>query len=184
MVSWGLVAMAMALVSGPASFYAMRFLLGVAEADFFPGMPLAVIIVALTFAAVGIYAAISTFWSLPTTILTGPGAAAGIALVNSVGNLGGLVGPSIVGVIRQARAASPRPCSSSPRWSRSAASSRSCSATPSGRVEPGFVPYIVPRLAKPSVLRSVAYRPNSACRNPAPAQLQARARDRECRNHR
>ena len=52
MVSWGLVAMAMALVSGPASFYAMRFLLGVAEADFFPGMPLAVIMVALTFAAV------------------------------------------------------------------------------------------------------------------------------------
>src|SRR4029079_19419570 len=34
MVSWGLVAMAMAVVSGPASFYAMRFLLGVAEAGF------------------------------------------------------------------------------------------------------------------------------------------------------
>src|SRR4029450_13964515 len=38
MVSWGLVAMAMAVVSGPASFYAMRFLLGVAEAGFFPGI--------------------------------------------------------------------------------------------------------------------------------------------------
>ena len=36
MVSWGLVAMAMAVVSGPASFYAMRFLLGVAEAGFSP----------------------------------------------------------------------------------------------------------------------------------------------------
>jgi MFS transporter, ACS family, tartrate transporter len=38
MVSWGLVAIAMALVSGTASFYAMRFLLGVAEAGFFPGI--------------------------------------------------------------------------------------------------------------------------------------------------
>src|SRR5262245_13353565 len=38
MVSWGLVAMAMAVVSGPASFYVMRFLLGVAEAGFFPGI--------------------------------------------------------------------------------------------------------------------------------------------------
>jgi MFS transporter, ACS family, tartrate transporter len=38
MVSWGLVAMAMALVSGTASFYGLRFLLGVAEAGFFPGI--------------------------------------------------------------------------------------------------------------------------------------------------
>ncbi len=66
------------------------------------GLPLAVIMVALTLAAVGIYAAVSTFWSLPTAILTGTGAAAGLALVNSVGNLGGLAGPSIVGMIRQA----------------------------------------------------------------------------------
>jgi ACS family tartrate transporter-like MFS transporter len=53
--------------------------------------------VALTLAAVGIYAAVSVFWSLPTAILTGTGAAAGLAL----GNLGGVAGPSIVGVIRQ-----------------------------------------------------------------------------------
>ena len=46
--------------------------------------------------------AVSTFWSLPTAILTGTGAAAGLALVNSVGNLGGLAGPSIVGMIKQA----------------------------------------------------------------------------------
>ncbi len=38
MVSWGVVAMAMALVVGPRSFYAMRFLLGAAEAGFFPGI--------------------------------------------------------------------------------------------------------------------------------------------------
>lgn len=38
MISWGLVATAMALVTGPLSFYVLRFLLGVAEAGFFPGV--------------------------------------------------------------------------------------------------------------------------------------------------
>jgi MFS transporter, ACS family, tartrate transporter len=56
------------------------------------GAPLAVTMLALTLATVGIYAAVSTFWSLPTAILTGTGAAAGLALVNSVGNLGGSPG--------------------------------------------------------------------------------------------
>jgi MFS transporter, ACS family, tartrate transporter len=65
-------------------------------------LPLGLTMIALTLATLGIYAAIGTFWSLPTAILTGTGAAAGLALVNSMGNLGGLAGPSIVGVIRQA----------------------------------------------------------------------------------
>jgi MFS family permease len=38
MLTWGLVSMAMALVRGPASFYALRLLLGVAEAGLFPGV--------------------------------------------------------------------------------------------------------------------------------------------------
>ena len=38
MISWGLVASAMALVHSETSFYVMRFLLGVAEAGFFPGI--------------------------------------------------------------------------------------------------------------------------------------------------
>jgi ACS family tartrate transporter-like MFS transporter len=38
MIGWGIVAAAMALVSGTTSFYMMRFLLGVAEAGFFPGI--------------------------------------------------------------------------------------------------------------------------------------------------
>jgi len=38
MVTWGLIAAAMALVTGPVSFYVLRFLLGVAEAGFFPGV--------------------------------------------------------------------------------------------------------------------------------------------------
>ncbi|WP_432563588.1 MFS transporter [Kineococcus sp. SYSU DK003] len=38
MVTWGLLAAAMALVQGPTSFYVLRFLLGAAEAGFFPGV--------------------------------------------------------------------------------------------------------------------------------------------------
>jgi ACS family tartrate transporter-like MFS transporter len=38
MVSWGVISMAMAFVQGPISFYALRFLLGAAEAGFFPGI--------------------------------------------------------------------------------------------------------------------------------------------------
>jgi D-galactonate transporter len=38
MVSWGIISALMALVSGPWSFYSIRFLLGVAEAGFFPGI--------------------------------------------------------------------------------------------------------------------------------------------------
>ncbi len=38
MVTWGLISGAMALVQGPVSFYVLRFLLGAAEAGFFPGI--------------------------------------------------------------------------------------------------------------------------------------------------
>jgi ACS family tartrate transporter-like MFS transporter len=42
------------------------------------------------------------FWTLATSTMSGVGAAAGIALVNSVGNVGGFVGPTIIGFIREA----------------------------------------------------------------------------------
>jgi MFS family permease len=54
---------------------------------------------ALTIATAGIISATSTFWSLPTSYLSGTAASAGIAWINSLGNLGGQVGPSIVGSI-------------------------------------------------------------------------------------
>jgi ACS family tartrate transporter-like MFS transporter len=38
MITWGVIAAGMALVTGPRSLYAMRFLLGAAEAGFFPGV--------------------------------------------------------------------------------------------------------------------------------------------------
>lgn len=55
---------------------------------------------ALTVATAATACAYSTFWALPTSILTGVAASAGIAWINSVGNLSGFVGPSVMGKIR------------------------------------------------------------------------------------
>jgi sugar phosphate permease len=57
---------------------------------------------ALSVAALGMYSSLATFWTLPTAFLSGTAAAAGIALVNSVGNLGGFVGPYAVGALTEA----------------------------------------------------------------------------------
>ncbi|MBV9050905.1 MAG: MFS transporter [Hyphomicrobiales bacterium] len=62
-------------------------------------LPLA--LVSFSLAAIGIYTSVCTFWALPTGFLTGAAAAGGIALINSLGNLGGFVGPSIVGHVKQ-----------------------------------------------------------------------------------
>ena len=51
--------------------------------------------------AVGIYGAVGPFWALPCEFLTGFSAASGIALVTSIANLGGFVGPYAVGLIQQ-----------------------------------------------------------------------------------
>ena len=53
----------------------------------------------LSIAAFGIWGALGPFWALPTALLEGTAAAGGIALVNSVGNIGGFVGPYAVGWI-------------------------------------------------------------------------------------
>jgi MFS transporter, ACS family, tartrate transporter len=58
------------------------------------------IIAALTLTAVGVNAAIPVFWQLPSTFLTGVGAAAGIAMINSFGNIGGFAGPYLTGWLR------------------------------------------------------------------------------------
>jgi ACS family tartrate transporter-like MFS transporter len=51
---------------------------------------------------VGVLSAFGPFWALPTAFLSGPAAAAGIALINSVGNLGGFAGPYLIGRVRDA----------------------------------------------------------------------------------
>jgi MFS transporter, ACS family, tartrate transporter len=68
-------------------------------ADAYLGDPV-IAMAALTLGSVGTFAALPTFWTLPTALLTGTAAAGGIALINSIGNIGGFVGPSLVGWIR------------------------------------------------------------------------------------
>ena len=56
------------------------------------------LLVGITLAAVGILSALPRFWALPTAYLSGGAAAAGIALVAAVGNLGGFAGPAFTGI--------------------------------------------------------------------------------------
>ena len=56
----------------------------------------------LTVATAGMMSTMTTFWALPTAILSGNAAAAGIAWINSVGNLSGYVSPFLLGAIRDA----------------------------------------------------------------------------------
>ena len=53
----------------------------------------------LALMAVGIDSSFGPFWSFPSQFLTGVAAASGIALINSIGNLGGFVGPYVIGTI-------------------------------------------------------------------------------------
>lgn len=58
-------------------------------------------VLALTCASVGIYAALVIYWTLPPCFLGGAAAASGIAFINSVGNLGGFLGPALMGWLKQ-----------------------------------------------------------------------------------
>lgn len=57
-------------------------------------------IVAMCVATIGLYGSRPSFWPMPSRFLTGAAAAGGIALINSIGNLGGYIGPFIVGWIK------------------------------------------------------------------------------------
>jgi ACS family tartrate transporter-like MFS transporter len=58
------------------------------------------VICALVVVNVGISAAKAPLWAMASTFLSGAGAAAGIAMINSIGNLGGFVGPYMIGWIK------------------------------------------------------------------------------------
>jgi ACS family tartrate transporter-like MFS transporter len=60
----------------------------------------ATVVLALTIVNIGISSAKPPLWSMPTMFLSGSAAAAGIATINSVGNLGGFVGPFMIGWIK------------------------------------------------------------------------------------
>ncbi len=59
----------------------------------------------ITVTACAIFSALPNFWALPVRFLTGAGAAAGIALINTIGNLAGFAAPFITGAVKDATGA-------------------------------------------------------------------------------
>ena len=57
-------------------------------------------IAATSVAVLGVFSMMGPFWAMPTRLLSGAAAAAGIAFINSVGNLGGFAGPYVIGLVR------------------------------------------------------------------------------------
>lgn len=58
-------------------------------------------ILAISVTVLGVFSMLGPFWAMPTSLLSGAAAAAGIAFINSVGNLGGFVGPYVIGLVRE-----------------------------------------------------------------------------------
>ena len=86
---------------------------GLIVASLFPHS-VVMLVVGFTLSQVGQRSVMSVFWAIPPMLLAGIAAAAGIALINAVGNLGGFVGPSVMGALRQwTGAAMPAACSCS-----------------------------------------------------------------------
>lgn len=83
-------------IAGPALIGATALVLSVIVPGAVPKFAL------LCIAAPAIFAAQPMFWSLPSTFLRGAGAAAGIAAINSIGNLGGFFAQTGVPAIKQA----------------------------------------------------------------------------------
>jgi sugar phosphate permease len=111
MVPWGVAAVTMVLVgshsdrSGERFWHAIVPLL-VTTAGFLGlallGHRVLPAMICLTMVATGLLTAVVVFWSIPAAFLSGTAAAAGIAWINSVGNLGGFFGPELIGRIRTA----------------------------------------------------------------------------------
>jgi len=111
MIPWGMAAISMYAVGHHSDRTGERrwhiAIAGLAGATAFavsaiPGIPGFAGLAALTVAAAGVNATVATFWCLPTGFLSSTAAAAGIAWINSVGNLAGYVSPFLVGRIRDA----------------------------------------------------------------------------------
>jgi D-galactonate transporter len=83
-------------IAAPAIFGGIAFALaGMASGTVLP-------LTCLSLAMLGLAAMFGPFWSLATSFVGGAGAAAGIALINSVGNTGGFVGPYAIGALKDA----------------------------------------------------------------------------------
>lgn len=84
-------------VAIPAVFGALGLVLSVIWAH-----ETALAMLGLTLATMGILTTLPLFWSLPTAFLGGAAAAAGIAMINSIGNLAGFLSPYMMGWLKQA----------------------------------------------------------------------------------
>jgi ACS family tartrate transporter-like MFS transporter len=78
----------------PILFFGVALLVSV-----FAGNRIGLAIAAFSVATMALYSFPSPFWALPTVFLSGPAAAASIALINSTGNLGGFLGPYVIGYL-------------------------------------------------------------------------------------
>ena len=73
-------------------------IVGIAITAFSKGALLNVL--GLTMASAGLFAVLPVFWTLPPLFMVGPAAAGGIAVINSIGNLGGFFGPTAMGYVK------------------------------------------------------------------------------------
>ncbi|ONG54783.1 hypothetical protein BKE38_09985 [Pseudoroseomonas deserti] len=55
---------------------------------------------ALSIALIGINVALPVFWTMPTAFLSGAAAAVGVAVINCIGNIGGYIGPQLIGIVK------------------------------------------------------------------------------------
>ena len=81
-------------VAGCAGVTALGMLLAVASQQ-----RVWLLVLAFTISQVALRSLAAVFWAMPPQLLGGTAAAGGIALINSIGNLGGFVGPTIIGVL-------------------------------------------------------------------------------------
>ena len=87
---------------GYASMSMVMAAIGLLAAGYLVQVNAVLAMIALTLAAMGIYSTIAPFLAMPSTALVGAAAAAGLAMVNSLGNLGGFVAPYAVGLFNDA----------------------------------------------------------------------------------
>ncbi len=72
---------------------------GIGASGFFPDPYIKMAL--LSFGAFGVFSVLPVFWTLPTAFLSGASAAAGIAIINALGNLSGFFGPSVMGYLKK-----------------------------------------------------------------------------------
>ena len=98
MVYWGRRSDRLQERKGHAAFALLVAAVGIAGSTMLDDPTMKMI--ALSVGAFGVFAVLPVFWTLPTSFLSAGGAAAGIAAVNSIGNLGGYFGPQIFGYLK------------------------------------------------------------------------------------